>query len=58
MIDLSRADEDFLTERYKDWLQVASREFRKGFMDGHEPVTARSIQQRICTFQAMPMAMP
>jgi hypothetical protein len=36
MIDLSRADEDFLTDRYKDWLQVASREFRKGFMDGLE----------------------
>ena len=34
MLDLSRADEDFLTERYKDWLTVASREFRKGFMDG------------------------
>jgi hypothetical protein len=36
MLDLSQSDEQFLTERYKDFLTVASREFRKGFMDGLE----------------------
>ena len=45
MLDLSQSDEQFLTERYKDFLTVASRDFRHGFMDGlqcnfqHRPAT-------------------
>jgi len=36
MLDLSKSDEQFLTDRYKDFLTVASRDFRHGFMDGLE----------------------
>ena len=34
MIDLSKSDDDFLEERFKDWLNIASRDFRNGFEDG------------------------
>ncbi len=34
MLDLSKSDETFLSERFKDYLTVASRDFRRGFMDG------------------------
>ena len=34
MLDLSQSDEQFLTERHKDFLKVVSRDFRRGFMDG------------------------
>jgi hypothetical protein len=34
MIDLSKSDDDFLEERFKDWLRIASRDFRHGFEDG------------------------
>jgi len=45
MIDLSKSDDDFLEERFKDWLKIASRDFRHGFEDGiqcnfqHRPAT-------------------
>ena len=45
MIDLSKSDDDFLEERFKDWLKIASRDFRHGFEDciqcnfQHRPAT-------------------
>lgn len=34
MLDLCKSDDDFLEERFKDFLKVASRDFRHGFEDG------------------------
>ena len=34
--DLSRPASDVLDDRFKDWLKIASREFRIGFKDGME----------------------
>ena len=34
MLDFTKSDDDFLEERFKDFLTVASRDFRHGFTDG------------------------
>ena len=34
MVDFTKSDDDFLEERFKDFLKVASRDFRHGFEDG------------------------
>jgi len=57
MLDLSKSDEAFLSDRFKDYLTVASRDFRRGFMDGVACNTKPTLQPTP-TYQATPTAMP